>query len=31
MVSRLWTYVLDELGQVIRVRKVDDTNALLLR
>jgi uroporphyrinogen III methyltransferase/synthase len=28
--SRLWTYVLDELGQVIRVRKVDDTNALLL-
>jgi uroporphyrinogen III methyltransferase/synthase len=23
-------YVLDELGQVIRVRKVDDTNALLL-
>lgn len=30
MVSRLWTYVLDELGQVIRVRKVDDTNALLL-
>jgi uroporphyrinogen III methyltransferase/synthase len=29
-VSRLWTYVLDELGQVIRVRKVDDTNALLL-
>ena len=30
IVSRLWTYVLDELGQVIRVRKVDDTNALLL-
>jgi len=30
VVSRLWTYVLDELGQVIRVRKVDDTNALLL-
>ncbi|MBV8156958.1 MAG: fused uroporphyrinogen-III synthase HemD/membrane protein HemX [Dyella sp.] len=29
-ISRLWTYVLDELGQVIRVRKVDDTNALLL-
>jgi len=30
VVSRLWNYVLDELGQVIRVRKVDDTNALLL-
>jgi uroporphyrinogen III methyltransferase/synthase len=30
VVSRLWTYVVDELGQVIRVRKVDDTNALLL-
>lgn len=29
-VSRLWNYVLDELGQVIRVRKVEDTNALLL-
>lgn len=29
-VTRLWNYVLDELGQVIRVRKVEDTNALLL-
>jgi len=28
--SRLWYYVLDELGQVIRIRKVDDVNALLL-
>lgn len=30
VVTRLWDYVLDELGQVIRVRKVDDANALLL-
>lgn len=29
-VSRLWNYVLDELAQVIRIRKVDDANALLL-
>ena len=29
-ITRLWDYVLGELGQVIRVRKVDDTNALLL-
>ncbi|PLQ01519.1 fused uroporphyrinogen-III synthase HemD/membrane protein HemX [Cupriavidus pauculus] len=28
--TRTWDYVLAELGQVIRVRKVDDTNALLL-
>ncbi|SDP57453.1 uroporphyrinogen-III synthase /HemX family protein [Ralstonia sp. 25mfcol4.1] len=28
--TRSWDYVLSELGQVIRVRKVDDTNALLL-
>ncbi|CAG2127477.1 fused uroporphyrinogen-III synthase HemD/membrane protein HemX [Cupriavidus plantarum] len=27
---RLWDYVLDELSQVIRIRKVDDANALLL-
>ncbi|WP_342051778.1 MULTISPECIES: fused uroporphyrinogen-III synthase HemD/membrane protein HemX [unclassified Cupriavidus] len=27
---RLWDYVLDELAQVIRIRKVDDANALLL-
>lgn len=29
-VTRTWDYVLSELGQVIRVRKVEDTNALLL-
>lgn len=28
--SRLWHYVLAELGQVIRIRKVEDANALLL-
>lgn len=27
---RLWHYVLAEMGQVIRIRKVDDANALLL-
>lgn len=27
---RLWDYVLEELAQVIRIRKVDDANALLL-
>lgn len=27
---RLWDYVRDELAQVIRIRKVDDANALLL-
>ncbi|GJG93459.1 fused uroporphyrinogen-III synthase HemD/membrane protein HemX [Cupriavidus pauculus] len=30
VLTRTWDYVLAELGQVIRVRKVDDTNALLL-
>lgn len=30
VLTRTWDYVLGELGQVIRVRKVDDTNALLL-
>lgn len=30
VVTRVWDYVLGELGQVIRVRKVEDTNALLL-
>ncbi|WP_149135364.1 fused uroporphyrinogen-III synthase HemD/membrane protein HemX [Cupriavidus campinensis] len=28
--TRLWHYVLAEMGQVIRIRKVDDANALLL-
>lgn len=28
--TRLWHYVLGEMGQVIRIRKVDDANALLL-
>lgn len=30
VLTRTWDYVLAELGQVIRVRKVEDTNALLL-
>lgn len=30
LLTRTWDYVLGELGQVIRVRKVEDTNALLL-
>ncbi|WP_029046100.1 fused uroporphyrinogen-III synthase HemD/membrane protein HemX [Cupriavidus sp. amp6] len=28
--SRLWTYLRDEMAQVIRIRKVDDAEALLL-
>ncbi|RZT41322.1 fused uroporphyrinogen-III synthase HemD/membrane protein HemX [Cupriavidus agavae] len=30
VLTRTWDYVVAELGHVIRVRKVDDTNALLL-
>ncbi|AZG13599.1 fused uroporphyrinogen-III synthase HemD/membrane protein HemX [Cupriavidus pauculus] len=30
VLTRTWDYVLAELGQVIRVRKVEDANALLL-
>lgn len=28
--SRLWTYLRDEMAQVVRIRKVDDAEALLL-
>ena len=30
VLTRTWDYIVSELGHVIRVRKVDDTNALLL-